>query len=85
MSKILTTLQRRLTHYDAQKFFYSHILFLFLFLQFFLQKGCKKPKIIQIVVQFQRRRPYRKLPYKTIKGRRGLKGPRRPTKPSDLL
>ena len=70
MSKILMTLQRRLTeHYDAQKFFYSHILILFLILQFFLQKGCKKPKIIQIVVQFQRRRPYRKLPYKNIKGR----------------
>ena len=68
MSKILPTLQRRLTeHYDAQNFFYSHILFLFSFLQFFLQKGYKKPKIFQIVVQFHRRKPYRNLPYKVYK------------------
>ena len=51
----------------------------------FVTKMLQKAKIIQIVVQFQRMRPYRKLPYKNIKGRRGLKGPRRPAEPSDLL
>ena len=70
-----TTLQRRTTkRSDAPKFFCSHILFLFLSLQFFttiLQKAKNKKN----AVQFQRRRPYSKLREKHIKGRRGLKGP----------
>ena len=68
MSKILTTLQRQLTEqYEAQKFFYSHILFLFLFLQIFYKKVTKKPKIILIVVQSPQKRSYRTLPYKRYK------------------
>ena len=48
----------------------------------FLPKDCKKPRIFLFVVQFQRRKSHSILQYK---GRRGLKGPRRPTEPGDLL
>ena len=54
-------------------------MFFFFFLQFFT-KRLQKPKTF--VVQFQGRKPHSKLQYK---GRRGLKGPRRPTKPSNSL
>ena len=51
------------------------------FLHYFTKQS-KKPKIFSFVVQFQRRKPNSILQYK---GCRGLKDPRRPTEPSDLL
>ena len=52
------------------------------FCTIFTKTIAKKPEKFLIVAQFQRRKPHSKLRYK---GRRGLKGPRRPAEPSDLL
>ena len=85
MSKILTTLQRQLTeHYDAQKFSHRHILFLFLFLKVFY-KVTKSQKKIYLLCKSNEEVHTVLYHTKDIKGRRGLKGSRRPTKPSDLL
>ena len=85
MSKFLTTLQRRLTeHYDAQKFSHSHILFLFFFLQVYY-KVTKSQKEFYLLCNSNEEVHTVLYHTKDIKGRRGLKGPRRPTKPGDLL
>ena len=78
-----TTLQRQtIKRSDAPKFLCVPILFLFLSLQF-VTKLLQKPRIFLFVLQFQEES--RTVNYETRhkKGRRGLKGPQRPTEPSD--
>ena len=80
------TLQRQPTERsDAPKRSYSHILFSFLSLQIFTKIIAKSQEHVYLLCNSKEES--RTVNYRTkhIKGRRGLKGPRRPTEPSDLL